>query len=191
MNKAVFLDRDGTINVEKHYLYKIEDFEFLPGAVDALRQLQRAGYLLIIITNQSGIARGYYTEADFQKLNDWMVSKLKEQGVTIADVYYCPHLPDAEVEAYRKVCNCRKPGLGMFRQAVLDYNIFLSQSYAIGDKIRDCAICESTGCKGFLIGENEDPQVIKDVKEGRRERICYAKDLTECASAILEKQNNR
>lgn len=185
MNKAIFLDRDGTINVEKHYLYKIEDFEFLSGVVDALRALQQAGYLLIIITNQSGIGRGYYTEADFQKLNDWMVSTLKEQGVTIADVYYCPHLPDAQVVEYRKECRCRKPKLGMFEQAIIDHNIDLSRSYAIGDKIRDCAICESTPCKGFLIGENEKPEVIADVKAGIRDRVRYAKTLSEASDCII------
>lgn len=185
MNKAIFLDRDGTINVEKHYLYKISDFEFLPGVVDALRKLQRAGYLLIIVTNQSGIGRGYYTESDFQKLNDWMVSTLKEQGVTIADVYYCPHLPDAQVEEYRKECNCRKPKLGMYQQAILDYNIQIGQSYAIGDKIRDCAICESSPCKGFLIGKNEKPEVIANVKAGMMDRVCYANTLSEAADCII------
>ena len=88
MNKAIFLDRDGTINVEKHYLYKKEDFEFLPGVVDALKKLQQAGFILIVITNQSGIGRGYYTEADFQILNSWMMDTLKKYGVFITDVYY-------------------------------------------------------------------------------------------------------
>lgn len=185
MNKAIFLDRDGTINVEKHYLYKIEDFEFLPGVVAALQELQRVGFLLIVITNQSGIARGYYTEDDFQKLNDWMVSTLKEQGVTIADVYYCPHLPDAQVEAYRKNCTCRKPMLGMFEQAVLDYNIDLCQSYAIGDKIRDCAICEITACRGFLIGVNESDDIITEVKNNYYPRIRYKQSLKECVDSIL------
>ena len=187
MNKAIFLDRDGTINVEKHYLYKIQDFEFLPGVIDALKQLQQAGFLLIVITNQSGIARGYYTEEDFQKLNDWMVSTLRKQGVTIADVYYCPHLPDAQVSAYRKDCNCRKPKLGMYEQAILDYNIQIGHSYAIGDKIRDCAICKSTPCKGFLIGENEKTEIIADVKAGKIARVGYAKNLAEAARMIVKK----
>ncbi len=184
MNKAIFLDRDGTINVEKHYLYRIEDFEFLPGVVDVLKQFQRAGFLLIIITNQSGIGRGYYTELDFQKLNDWMVTELKRQGVIISDVYYCPHLPDAQVPEYRKDCECRKPKLGMYRQAIMDHDIDLSQSYAIGDKIRDCAICESTECRGFLIGYNEEHEIIAEVEQGKRKRIVYAKDLRECVQYI-------
>ena len=154
MNKAVFLDRDGTINVDKGYLYRISDFEFLPGAVDALRMLQNAGYLLIIITNQSGIARGYYTEEDFMILNDWMKNELMKHGVKISGVYYCPHLPDAEVERYRKVCSCRKPETGLFERAVHDFDIDLSKSYAVGDKERDCSICLKSECRGFLIGRD-------------------------------------
>ena len=187
MNKAVFLDRDGTINVEKNYLYKIEDFEYLPGVIDGLRKLQQAGYLLIVITNQSGIGRGYYTESDFQKLNSWMIDSLKQLGVYISDVYFCPHLPDATVEKYRKDCNCRKPKLGMYEQAVIDHNISLANSYAIGDKIRDCAICGSTECKGFLISDHEKPEIVESVKRGEIKRVTYAKDLKECAE-LLTKQ---
>ena len=185
MNKAIFLDRDGTINVEKNYLYKIEDFEFLPGVVDALKKLQQAGFLLIIITNQSGIGRGYYTEVDFQKLNSWMIDTLKKQGVFITDVYFCPHLPDAQVEKYRKDCNCRKPKLGMYEQAVIDHNITLSKSYAIGDKIRDCAICVYTPCRGYLIGDNENEDVIKNVQSGSCEKVKYAMDLEEATREII------
>ena len=185
MNKAVFLDRDGTINVEKNYLYKIEDFEFLPGVVDALKQLQGAGFLLIIITNQSGIGRGYYTEADFQKLNRWMIDTLKTQGVYITDVYFCPHLSDAKIGKYRKECNCRKPKLGMYEQAVIDHDISLSKSYAVGHKLRDCAICESTSCKGFLIADSEKESIIASVKQGHYPRVAYATDLKECAELII------
>ena len=187
MNKAIFLDRDGTINVEKHYLYRQEDFEFLPGAVNALKLLQDAGYLLIIITNQSGIARGYYSEEDFLQLNQWMIDTLKGQGVLITDVYYCPHLQNATIEKYRKNCDCRKPKLGLFEEAIYDYDINLADSYAIGDKIRDCAICEETACHGFLTGNNERPDIIEEVKEGKRNNICYAASLKDCADIILAK----
>ena len=191
MNKAVFLDRDGTINVEKNYLYRIEDFEFLPGVIDGLKRLQQAGYLLIIVTNQSGIGRGFYTEEDFQKLNSWMIDSLKQQGVFITDVYFCPHLPDATVEKYRKDCNCRKPKLGMYEQAVIDHNISLSKSYAIGDKIRDCAICESTECKGFLVGENEKVKTIESVKNGEMAGVRYAADLAACAKVIIDSKTKK
>lgn len=185
MNKAIFLDRDGTINVEKHYLYKIEEFEFLPGVIEALKKLQDAGYLLIVITNQSGIGRGYYTEKDFKVLNDWMVNTLKEKGVVISAVYYCPHLPDAKVLKYRKDCDCRKPKLGMYYQAIKDFDIDVSQSYAIGDKIRDCEICKSTGCHGFLISQNEGEEIISAVKSHQFKNIEYGKDLSECAMSIV------
>lgn len=186
MNKAIFLDRDGTINVEKHYLCKIEDFEFLPGVVNALKKLQQAGFLLIVVTNQSGIGRGYYTEADFQILNSWMIDTLKKQGVFITDVYFCPHLPDAQIEKYRKDCNCRKPKLGMYEQAVIEHNITLSESFAIGDKIRDCAICSQTVCNGFLVEQNEKANVIENVKNGKYNRVKYAKNLAEAAKEVLK-----
>lgn len=185
MNKAIFLDRDGTINVEKHYLYKIEDFVFLPGVIDALKKLQDAGFLLIIITNQSGIARGYYSEEDFHKLNDWMMDFLRSNGVMITAIYYCPHLPEAKIERYRKSCQCRKPLLGMFEKAVSDYNINLSQSFAIGDKMRDCTICEETACRGFLIGNQEKQSLIEEVKRGSRKNIRYATNLEDCAYSII------
>lgn len=184
MNKAVFLDRDGTINVEKNYLYKIEDFEFLPGAVEGLRMLEEQGYLLIIITNQSGIARGYYAEKDFVILNDWMKEELRKQGVDITAVYYCPHLPDAKVKKYRKNCECRKPKLGMFKQAVKDYNIDLNMSYAIGDKMRDCSICKETNCRGFLIGNSENDNIITNVIERKYKNISYSKSLLDAANEI-------
>ena len=191
MNKAIFLDRDGTINVEKHYLYKIEDFEFLPGVIAALKKLQDVGFLLIIITNQSGIARGYYSEEDFLKLNTWMLDELKRHDVFILDVYYCPHLPDASIDKYRKTCECRKPKLGMFEQAVIEHNIDLGHSFAIGDKLRDCAICEKTDCRGFLIGTQEKVDVIEDVKAGKRRNICYATSLSDCADRIIKIEGGR
>ena len=186
--KAVFLDRDGTINVEKDYLYKIEDFEFLPGVIEGLHLLQDAGYLLIIITNQSGIARGYYTEEDYHTLNNWMLRELKSKGISISAVYYCPHHPDAKMKAYRTDCNCRKPGLGMYEQAIKDFNIDLSYSFSIGDKIRDSAICETSSCQGYLIATNEKPEMINRVKAGVIHNVTYASDLLEAAKAIIESE---
>lgn len=184
-NRAVFLDRDGTINVEKHYLHKIEDFEFLPEAVDALRMLQDAGYLLIIVTNQSGIGRGYYMIEDFLTLNEWMLKELEKNEVHISKVYYCPHIPNALVKEYRKSCTCRKPALGMYNRAIEEFNIDLNQSYAIGDKLRDCTICEKSNCKGFLIEKNENTAVIEDVKAGKHINIRYANNLMDSVKKII------
>ncbi len=185
MKKAVFIDRDGTINIEKHYLYKIEDFEFLPGVVDGLRLLQDTGYKLIIITNQSGIGRGYYTEEDYNTLNNWMIDELKRHDVVIDAVYYCPHLPDAKIEKYRKICNCRKPAIGLYERAIKDFDIDISCSWTIGDKIRDCSICEKTECKGFLIENNEKVEIIDAVKNGCYRNINYVADLLTAAKRIV------
>ncbi len=182
--QAVFLDRDGTINVEKHYLHRIEEFEFLPDALHALRLLKEAGFRLILVTNQSGIARGYYTEEDLARLHAWMRQALREQGIELDGVYYCPHHPEAAVPAYRKDCMCRKPGLGLFERAILEHEIDLSRSFCVGDKLRDCALCASTSCRGFLIGENETDEILRRVKDGKIERVQWAKNLLECAEKI-------
>lgn len=184
MNKAVFLDRDGTINADKAYLSKIEDFSYLPGAVEGLKLLQDAGYLLIVVTNQSGIARGYYSEEDFRILNDWMLRDLQSRGIRIDRVYYCPHHPQGKLEKYRMECSCRKPGLGMFQQAIDDFQIDMAASYAIGDKIRDCALCGVSACKGYLISDLEEAQILEDVKSGYYRNVEYADSLLEAAKKI-------
>lgn len=134
---ALFLDRDGVINKEKEYLYKIEDFEFIDGVFEACRYFQCLGCLLIVITNQAGIARGYYTERDFNDLNDWMVKQFRREEISIDHVYYCPHHPNGVVGQYSIDCNCRKPGSGMLFQAVEDYGVDLRRSILVGDKVSD------------------------------------------------------
>jgi len=132
LNKALFLDRDGVINVEKNYLYKIENFEFIDGIFDLCRFFQDKGYLIFVVTNQSGIARGYYTEDDFSVLTKWMVGAFKEKGVDVTHVYHCPHHPDIS-----GACDCRKPNPGMLLEAAATYQIDLKESVLIGDKERD------------------------------------------------------
>lgn len=151
MNKAVFLDRDGTINVEKNYLYRINDFEFLPGVIEALKLLIHQGYKLIIITNQSGIARGYYTETEYKALEYWLINELAKNGVEITASYYCPHHPEALVEKYKYECNCRKPNLGMYERAIRENDLDIKQCIAIGDKDRDVEISKKYNIPGFKI----------------------------------------
>lgn len=186
MVKAVFLDRDGTINVDKNYLYKIEDFEFLPGVIDGLRLLQEHGFLLIVVTNQSGIARGYFTENEYNTLNDWIINELEKNGVRITLTLYCPHHPSAKVLKYRKNCDCRKPKIGLYKKAIDLFDIDISSSYVIGDKIRDCSICEISDCKGYLISDNEDAQILDMVKCGKYRNVEYAIDLNDASKKIVE-----
>lgn len=140
--KALFLDRDGVVNIEKEYIYKIEDFIFSDGIFDLILRYQQNGYLIFIITNQSGIARGYYTIKDFNRLTKWMLDQFKKKGITISKVYYCPHHPDITGE-----CSCRKPEPGMIIQAIKEFNIDPSQSVLIGDKEIDILAGEKAGIK--------------------------------------------
>jgi D-glycero-D-manno-heptose 1,7-bisphosphate phosphatase len=160
VNKTVFLDRDGTINVDKEYLYKISDFEFLPGTREALYKLQEAGYRLVIITNQSGVARGYYKEEDVCALHDWLSQTLAREGILLSGIYYCPHHPDGSAEAYRMKCNCRKPALGLFYRAASELDIDLNSSIAIGDRMRDLQICRVSGCKGYLLRDSHGMPIL-------------------------------
>lgn len=152
--KAVFLDRDGTINKEKRYLYKISDFEYLEGALEGLRELSAMGYLLVVVTNQSGIARGYYTEEDYLRLDKWMRDDLLKKGVRIAGSYYCPHFLGGCVAEYVEDCDCRKPKTGLFWRAAKELDIDMEHSLSIGDKFRDLAICGESGVRGILLSDS-------------------------------------
>lgn len=142
--KSIFLDRDGVINKEKNYLFKIEDFEFIDGVFDSCEYLQNLGFKLIIITNQSGISRGLYSENDFLILNDWMVNKFRKKSIEILDVFYCPHSPYDN-------CNCRKPKPGMLIEAKNKYNIDMEKSWLIGDKENDIKAANNAGIKNTIL----------------------------------------
>jgi len=138
-NKALFLDRDGTINEEKDYLYKTEDFKFIESTVELCRLAQKKGYLLIVITNQSGIARGYYTAEDMNNCNKYMVDEFAKKGIKITDVFCCPYLDANHPD--------RKPNPGMFLKAIKKYNIDVDKSYSFGDKERDLEAAKKAGIK--------------------------------------------
>ena len=137
LRRAVFLDRDGVLNQDRGYVSRPEEFEWLPGVMHALRALQRAGWALVVVTNQSGIARGLYGPAEYQNLTAWMHSELAQHGVTLDGVYHCPHLPDAPLAAWCRQCDCRKPAPGLLRRAARDLQLDLSACVMVGDKPSD------------------------------------------------------
>ncbi|MGL5089091.1 MAG: D-glycero-beta-D-manno-heptose 1,7-bisphosphate 7-phosphatase [Cetobacterium sp.] len=151
MRKVIFLDRDGTINIEKSYLHKWEDFEFEKNAIEGLIELKNLGYEFIVVTNQSGIARGYYTEDDLRILNSKMVIELQKHGVTILECYYCPHHPDKGIGHYKAACECRKPNPGMLLEGIEKYNVDIENSFMVGDKKSDLDAGEKAGLKSILV----------------------------------------
>lgn len=153
-NKALFLDRDGVINAEKNYVYKIKDFEFIDGVFEVLLHFQTIGYLLIVITNQAGIARGYYNERDFHLLITWMLKQFKMHGIFISKVYYCPYHPKYGVGGYKKDAFCRKPNPGMILEAKKDFKIDLSKSILVGDKESDIDAGINAGIKTNILIES-------------------------------------
>lgn len=151
MSKFIFLDRDGTIVKDTHYLHKVEDLEFLPGAINGLREMQeKLKARFIIVTNQAGIAKKLYTEQDFHIFNNEMVRQLKNAGVLIAKTYYCPHRPDITGE-----CECRKPKLGMVHQAVQDFALNPSDAIFVGDRDCDIELGQQFNAPTILVTNNQ------------------------------------
>jgi len=151
MRPAVFLDRDGTVLEEAGYLDRLERLVFFPFAIDAVRLLNRAGFAVVIITNQSGVGRGMYEEAFVIRAHQVVDERVGAGGARIDGYYYCPHHPEAEVEKYRLDCDCRKPGPGMLRQAAADLDLDLARSFAIGDKWTDVQAGVAAGARGILV----------------------------------------
>ena len=152
MNKAIFLDRDGTLNPDPGYISNPDDYELFDGVKEALARLQKAGYLLILITNQSGISRGLFTEKDLEAVHEKMKRLLKSGGVTIDAIYYCPHHPDHPYNGISE-CNCRKPKPGMILKAISDYKIDKEHSFMVGDRTSDIKIGLASGVSPICIAE--------------------------------------
>ena len=147
---ALFLDRDGVLNVDKGYVSRIEDFEWMPGAADCIKAFKARGWFVFIVTNQSGIARGLYTEEDMHTLHDWMRNELAEAGARIDQIYHCPFHQDGEVARYRKDSFDRKPKPGMLLSAMADFPVKREASFLIGDKQTDIDAARAAGVGGFL-----------------------------------------
>jgi D-glycero-D-manno-heptose 1,7-bisphosphate phosphatase len=150
MKRAVFIDRDGTINEEKEYLYRSDEFVFIPGVPQAIRMFNEAGFLVIVVTNQSGVARGYYTEEDVLQLHRHIASLLEHQGAHVDAWYFCPHHPSGR-GSYALPCRCRKPQPGMLMEAAVHFGIDLESSIMIGDKVIDLQAGDAAGCRSVLV----------------------------------------
>lgn len=161
MKKALFLDRDGVINVEKKYLYKIDDFEFIDGIFELCNYYQNLGYLIIVVTNQSGISRDYYSQDDFDALSKWMVQEFSKKNIEISKVYFCPHHPDITGE-----CSCRKPKNGMLLKAQKDFGIDLKNSLLVGDKEGDIEAGLNAGLKETYLFDE-----MKNVNDSKATKI--------------------
>ena len=171
MEKIVFLDRDGTINEEVNYLHRTEDLKFLPGVPEALRLLKEAGFKLVVVTNQAGVARGYHTCADVEHLHASMNEELKKYGAEIDAFYYCPHHPVHGIGIYKKVCQCRKPGTGMFLQAEERFRIDKAHS-------------------GILVGTGYGADINREIKEKGEKPLYdfYAETLMDAARYIRARE---
>ena len=148
---VVFLDRDGTINYDAGYINHVDNFIMYPYAAQAIRMLNKSVFYLIVITNQSGLGRGFFNEETLDEIHNYMVQSLKEQGANIDGIYFCPHDPNAKIEKYKAVCNCRKPETGLVEMAFKDFNIDKSKMYFIGDKHSDIMAGHKSGCKTIIV----------------------------------------
>lgn len=182
LRRAVFLDRDGTINEEVGYLRKLEQLKLFPFSAEAIQILNRKGIPIIVVTNQSGVARGYFDEDFVYRLHDLIRDQLEAKGAHIDAFYYCPHHPTEGSDPYRRACTCRKPGTGMFLQASRDLHIDLSRSYMVGDMMKDVQAGKKAGTKGILVmtGYGADEKINKDFPDYR------AIDLLDAVKWIIE-----
>ena len=184
-HSAVFIDRDGTLNVEKDYVYKIEDFEFIPGAKEAIRLLNEHYFKVIVISNQSGIARGYYTPNDVHLLHDYIQRELRKEKAQIDAFFYCPHHPEGTVDEFRKSCDCRKPNPGMILQAEQKLNIDLQSSYVIGDNVSDIKLQEKVPVKTILVRTGHGNKTIEVLENEKIKPERIEENLLDAVNHII------
>ncbi|MEZ6004171.1 MAG: D-glycero-beta-D-manno-heptose 1,7-bisphosphate 7-phosphatase [Planctomycetota bacterium] len=181
---AVFLDRDGTLNREVHYLARVEDFEWLPGTIDGLAALDRAGYALVVVTNQSGIAQGLLDTTELNAIHARMAADLAQAGVALAGVYFCPHHPELGQDPWRCDCDCRKPRTGMLRRALRELDLDPARSWFVGDSLRDLEAGHAIGARSILVrtgkGADQGPAVTRALPDAAQ-----VDDLAAAARHIL------
>ncbi len=189
MNRAVFLDRDGVITADPpHYAYEKSKLKFIPKADRAIRLLNKNGFMVVVVSNQSGIARGYYSEESAVLFNQVMKERLEEKGARIDAMYYCPHHPEAQVAKYRVNCECRKPKPGMLKKSESDWDIDLRNSFIIGDKETDLETGKAVGCKTILVKTGYG---LEELRNKRIDCDYVADDLYEAARYIVSLTHQR
>lgn len=188
---VVFLDRDGTLNVEAGYIRNLNDLNLIEGAAEAVRKLNSAGVAAVLVTNQSGAARGYYPEDHILALNSRLVSLLKDGGAFLDDVYYCPHLPDGTVEKYTFECECRKPAIGLVERAYKEHPDFdRKRSFVVGDKATDVELASNCGAKGILVETGYGQQVLAGEYQWKVVPDHQANCIVDAVDWILEQIKN-
>lgn len=193
MEKIVFLDRDGTLNEEVEYLHRPEDLKLLPGVPGALKRLKDGGFKLVVVTNQAGVARGYYTEADVAALHQYLNRLLAGDGAEIDRYFYCPHHPEHGIGKYRAACHCRKPETGMLEMAEKYYRVDKSKSFMIGDKLLDTEAGRRYGVHPVLVGTGYGKEIYDGLtKEQRKVSFdYYAPTMEMAADWILDQEEKR
>lgn len=183
---VVFLDRDGTINIESGYIRNLDDFKLMPGAAFAIKQLNNLDITTIVVTNQSGPARGYYDEAWVGKLHEKMVDLLAQEGARVDGIYYCPHLPDGVVSEYSFACDCRKPAPGLIRKAEEDFPLDLARAYMVGDKATDVELAQNVGCQSVLLRSGYGEMVLNGAYQWKVKPDHVAEDLYDAVNWIID-----
>lgn len=194
MERVIFLDRDGTLNEEVHYLHRTEDLRLFEDVPVALGRLRKNGYKLVVVTNQAGVARGYYGEEDVKALHEYMNGLLRPLGAEIDLFFYCPHHPEHGIGKYKKSCHCRKPDIGMFEQAERYFQVDKAHSWMIGDKLIDIEAGRNYGVGTVLLGTGYGSEIHRELTKGQRTGRglpydFYAETLVDAACAILESEN--
>jgi len=186
LQPVVFLDRDGTLNVELGYIRELERLVLIDGACQSVRRLNQAKVAAVLVTNQTGAARGYYPESHIQALNERLCRLLKDGGAYLDDMYYCPHLREGDVAPYNVSCHCRKPETGMIEKAFADHTQFdRARSFVIGDKSTDVELAHNAGAKGILVSTGYGEAVMKGKYQWQVEPDFQADSIVEAVEWIL------
>jgi D-glycero-D-manno-heptose 1,7-bisphosphate phosphatase len=185
--RAVFIDRDGTINEDAGYLARIDEVKIYPFAAEAIRLINDAGFKTIVVTNQSGVARGYASERDLDVIHEHLKRELWARGAHLDGVYYCPHHPDIGGPGYRKICDCRKPSPGMVQRAARDHNIVVASSYVIGDKVADLELGLRSGARPVLVLTGYGRITLERIAHADIKPVFVCENLLEAATRIVER----